>query len=113
MSSGATTYLTTYMSNPPIHTLSLHDALPIWPVSRSDSATGLSRPRELPVPERFRSLCRRRTISEHESFQGFLALRLHGDRKSTSLNSRHLVISYAVFSFTNKNFVIRSYIYCT
>src|ERR1039457_7444513 len=52
-----------------IYTLSLHDALPIYPRRCCPSGR---RP--------WRNLCRPRT-----------------DRKSTRLNSSHLVISYAVF----------------
>src|SRR5688500_19830698 len=59
-----------------IYTLSLHDALPIWKWSR----------------------CRRRC-----SAPGWRARRARcGDRKSTRLNSSHLVISYAVFCLKKK-----------
>src|SRR2546426_8106256 len=43
----------------------------------------------------------------------FLRKRLaevHGDRKSTRLNSSHLVISYAVFCLKKKNKIITTYI---
>src|SRR3989454_4257946 len=64
-----------------IYTLSLHDALPIYPY-------GLERNRdqiELFAAEAFR-----------------LGLTHRQDRKSTRLNSSHLVISYAVFCLKKK-----------
>src|SRR5256885_10656954 len=64
-----------------IYTLSLHDALPIWQyflIGRLDFWFLLGRGGEF---------C-----------QGFLEL----DRKSTRLNSSHLVISYAVFCLKKK-----------
>src|SRR5688500_19810125 len=73
---------------PPIYTLSLHDALPIftglWQVSgRSDMVgwKGLQLDRE---------------------YVDRWSLSLE-DRKSTRLNSSHLVISYAVFCLKKKN----------
>src|SRR2546426_4481591 len=63
-----------------IYTLSLHDALPIW-----------GRP-----ARRCLSRAQRRAV---------LSLRARaaaGDRKSTRLNSSHLVISYAVFCLKKK-----------
>src|SRR5256885_7217088 len=61
-----------------IYTLSLHDALPIS----------------------------RRSVVGGELLAGFLEvpaeLVSHGDRKSTRLNSSHLVISYAVFCLKKK-----------
>src|SRR5256885_13316854 len=79
-----------------IYTLSLHDALPIF--ERLDE--GL--PGHLAVAggehdhrqraER-RRLGRRAPAYDHDD---------HGDRKSTRLNSSHLVISYAVFCLKKK-----------
>src|SRR5256885_16000514 len=66
-----------------IYTLSLHDALPI---SR-DSA------RQVRVAEH-----------GHAAHIHFL---VQPDRKSTRLNSSHLVISYAVFCLKKKNFFLR------
>src|SRR5256885_17154111 len=61
-----------------IYTLSLHDALPICPLEEADAAQDL-------VAERG------------------VALHLDPlDRKSTRLNSSHLVISYAVFCLKKK-----------
>src|SRR2546426_4556967 len=73
-----------------IYTLSLHDALPISPRQQHAASSPLL---HLPVargpcavPCRSRSACRR-----------------YRDRKSTRLNSSHLVISYAVFCLKKKN----------
>src|SRR5256885_12875408 len=66
-----------------IYTLSLHDALPIYP---AQWAWGL----------RFLGAC-----NAHASAEGTRALL--ADRKSTRLNSSHLVISYAVFCLKKKN----------
>src|SRR5256885_15390208 len=62
-----------------IYTLSLHDALPI------------SRPR-----------CARRDRRGRRPAHRCLAGGGSGDRKSTRLNSSHLVISYAVFCLKKK-----------
>src|SRR5205807_8220173 len=73
---------------PQIYTLSLHDALPISP----------SRRRPIPArPRRHRRCCRSRQ-------RGGPARRR--DRKSTRLNSSHLVISYAVFCLKKKEFLV-------
>src|SRR2546426_10984347 len=64
-----------------IYTLSLHDALPISGVSSAGGMAG-SRPRI--------NRCRRPLAHTR-------------DRKSTRLNSSHLVISYAVFCLKKKN----------
>src|SRR2546426_5792112 len=63
-----------------IYTLSLHDALPISRRALKDVA----------VPG----------LESH--LEGPTALVLAGDRKSTRLNSSHLVISYAVFCLKKK-----------
>src|SRR5256885_17060675 len=70
-----------------IYTLSLHDALPIYslsPLRLTDvgwpsTPDGIERAREAQQPLEFQ------------------------DRKSTRLNSSHLVISYAVFCLKKKN----------
>src|SRR5256885_9338573 len=71
-----------------IYTLSLHDALPIWivlggSVMKSVSLDDL-----------------RKVISQGCRFVPFEKTEL--DRKSTRLNSSHLVISYAVFCLKKK-----------
>src|SRR5256885_9940644 len=72
-----------------IYTLSLHDALPIYD---------------------FRLRGRRRDLGDVLRFDGITKDDTHGealvakiiDRKSTRLNSSHLVISYAVFCLKKK-----------
>src|SRR2546426_8111203 len=77
-----------------IYTLSLHDALPIYhhharprePLRSVDDVLGNS--------------------ADHRNERGERDRRNHkvvGDRKSTRLNSSHLVISYAVFCLKKKN----------
>src|SRR2546426_6906568 len=67
-----------------IYTLSLHDALPIF------------RPRHCARQRRPLRLCKRGAVAaEHRHCAG-------EDRKSTRLNSSHLVISYAVFCLKKK-----------
>src|SRR2546426_3084105 len=77
-----------------IYTLSLHDALPICPV------LGRQLPRRLAEDPGLgeRGLPHRRGASRRD-VRGRQA---SGDRKSTRLNSSHLVISYAVFCLKKK-----------
>src|SRR5256885_13977947 len=81
-----------------IYTLSLHDALPICRVCRchppsSGCCCRWSRlSRWLPAYRELRWHCR----------QAPQVLRQKRDRKSTRLNSSHLVISYAVFCLKKK-----------
>src|SRR5215475_12913106 len=66
-----------------IYTLSLHDALPIWPAPstmRPPAAVAL-----MALPTRLDSTCR-----------------LRPDRKSTRLNSSHVKTSYAVFCLNKR-----------
>src|SRR2546426_8030345 len=67
-----------------IYTLSLHDALPICPVPQMVTAD---------TPPVFASCIRR--MSAASTWES-------SDRKSTRLNSSHLVISYAVFCLKKK-----------
>src|SRR2546427_8995752 len=83
-----------------IYTLSLHDALPIYP------KTGANTSRDPPITYLFES---RRSVFPPEVV-------IHGnadyvqDRKSTRLNSSHSQISYAVFCLKKKkNTKIPSY----
>src|SRR5256885_8609641 len=62
-----------------IYTLSLHDALPIC----SDSVTRIA-------------------FAPDEGIAGIVVRTRETDRKSTRLNSSHLVISYAVFCLKKK-----------
>src|SRR2546426_4431781 len=64
-----------------IYTLSLHDALPIFPSVILSPVAALER---------------------REALKVFLKC-ARGDRKSTRLNSSHLVISYAVFCLKKKS----------
>src|SRR5205814_4202281 len=95
---------------PPLHTLSLHDALPISAMPREAQLRELSRRMQAELnlaPEQRNSI---ETIVR-DSQERMKAVRdevgkkvgeefremLHKDRKSTRLNSSHLGISYAVF----------------
>src|SRR3989454_6785116 len=73
-----------------IYTLSLHDALPISPGPRSRSAGKRRDCRRDGVERLVEALSRRRLRPPV------------ADRKSTRLNSSHLVISYAVFCLKKK-----------
>src|SRR5256885_16952540 len=66
-----------------IYTLSLHDALPICPIPPAACRT---------APSCRQPICRPATRRSSAST----------DRKSTRLNSSHLVISYAVFCLKKK-----------
>src|SRR5436190_12160798 len=80
-----------------IYTLSLHDALPIWPQFRlAQIACWNLSLRASPAPERGP---RERARSPR------------ADRKSTRLNSSHTVISYAVFCLKKKNINDTPHIY--
>src|SRR5256885_15613287 len=74
-----------------IYTLSLHDALPIW-LAAGDLKV------ELQVI--LQVLAHTRQRAHHPDAVG-------GDRKSTRLNSSHLVISYAVFCLKKKKKYIK------
>src|SRR2546426_7922258 len=79
-----------------IYTLSLHDALPISEGRDQDDDDAVddqvdAAARERPCPERRGHDLRNRDQDESP------------DRKSTRLNSSHLVISYAVFCLKEKN----------
>src|SRR5438132_11288004 len=73
-----------------IYTLSLHDALPIWPL------TVLSL---FIVAAAARKICRCGMLRAR---QRAIADAIAIDRKSTRLNSSHTVISYAVFCLKKK-----------
>src|SRR3712207_9433200 len=79
-----------------IYTLSLHDALPIWPELRFS----LFRRRQCPhhgVQGRSASAGPRRAAGRNGPARG-----RSRDRKSTRLNSSHANISYAVFCLKKK-----------
>src|SRR5256885_15321587 len=71
-----------------IYTLSLHDALPIWEARRLP-ATGRNELHRRPAP----------LIDPDIDL-------IEEDRKSTRLNSSHLVISYAVFCLKKKKNIL-------
>src|SRR5688500_19966890 len=91
------------MSSPQIYTLSLHDALPISQEGQGTGqvgvAQGLHRDQEVEgEPGEDEMQGRDRHLQDQE------------DRKSTRLNSSHLVSSYAVFCL-KKNTRKSAYIY--
>src|SRR5256885_10458739 len=75
-----------------IYTLSLHDALPIFGPNLTP----------LQVAAKFKHDDTLRAMQAFASPQQRLLLACHLDRKSTRLNSSHLVISYAVFCLKKK-----------
>src|SRR2546426_7913848 len=83
-----------------IYTLSLHDALPIS--------------RDQPARHRQHQRDRERVLRVHDALLPGRAVATRagtgvaGDRKSTRLNSSHLVISYAVFCFKKKKNILIS-----
>src|SRR5256885_12653736 len=85
-----------------IYTLSLHDALPICETPQTwtlrPPPSGGTR---LPCTHGRTGQRSKRPARESSS------CRRPGDRKSTRLNSSHLVISYAVFCLKKKNHVSR------
>src|SRR5690606_39588417 len=85
-----------------IYTLSLHDALPILL-----QQLGLVAPKGDDIRETVAVLRALRSelgpdVPSASNPAKQLALRLHGDRKSTRLNSSHVKISYAVFCLKKK-----------
>src|SRR5256885_13134679 len=85
-----------------IYTLSLHDALPILQLirceSRADNAVAIA----FYVDQGWRRTDTVRGYYEGRVDAARFEKRLRQDRKSTRLNSSHLVISYAVFCLKNK-----------
>src|SRR2546426_8548759 len=79
-----------------IYTLSLHDALPIFRYAAKSSS----------VPRRSAALSSQSIRSAWRPWRAAQKLRAT-DRKSTRLNSSHLVISYAVFCLKKKKGQIR------
>src|SRR5256885_7291898 len=72
-----------------IYTLSLHDALPIFPYHLGTAPQSVRNPRQC-------------YYSGGEGWRAEARQPLDLDRKSTRLNSSHLVISYAVFCLKKK-----------
>src|SRR5688500_20015885 len=86
-----------------LHTLSLHDALPIYGADRGRPAGEHPHPGALPAAGKRPAGAE---VLHHAEALGQQSERLdfdrRGDRKSTRLNSSHLVISYAVFCLKKK-----------
>src|SRR5205807_7097440 len=78
-----------------LYTLSLHDALPISVAAMVDFQRA----------DRHRSPLDPLFIADHHRMSPFT--REYVDRKSTRLNSSHLVISYAVFCLKKKSIGLR------
>src|SRR5256885_9660186 len=82
-----------------IYTLSLHDALPI--------SYGVDESHRVMIPARWRpkdpKVVFTAILWPIEAEEYLLVLPPERDRKSTRLNSSHLVISYAVFCLKKKN----------
>src|SRR5256885_10850899 len=95
-----------------IYTLSLHDALPIYPLSQKFWVRGRYRGPSLADCRRSATWATKKigtgSAAKHEARTAFLEQWLV-DRKSTRLNSSHLVISYAVFCLKKKNYKYHSY----
>src|SRR2546426_8704087 len=85
-----------------IYTLSLHDALPIWCVYSMRAA----------AMERLQSICpvlsSSATVANSFDSKRSVVKKIFPDRKSSRLNSSHLVISYAVFCLKKKKNYITS-----
>src|SRR3712207_8677790 len=75
-----------------IYTLSLHDALPIWPPKRSPPPSPPTHPSSSTSP------------AAPSTTSGSTPSRGTADRKSTRLNSSHANISYAVFCLKKKKY---------
>src|SRR5439155_6916030 len=81
-----------------IYTLSLHDALPIYPLRANQSHHLLDL-----LFDRWRDVGEKqvRFVKEEDQFRFFTDI-APADRKSTRLNSSHVAISYAVFCLKKK-----------
>src|SRR5438445_1481299 len=82
------------MASPPLYTLSLHDALPIWRLRHAHDRSFLRRLTHRGDPERTLAIDLQGTLR--------IAAVSKTDRKSTRLNSSHANISYAVFCLKKK-----------
>src|SRR5207253_10575188 len=102
-------FILTPTSTPPIYTLSLHDALPIYllkidfRISKCRQAFRLRRLERGPELTCFADLTHSLTATTGSRLEHHRVSKLFGgcacrlDRKSTRLNSSHVAISYAVF----------------
>src|SRR5699024_12390902 len=85
--------------SPPIYTLSLHDALPIFSKPALQTSRGTYRCPKNTFRSRIQEIFQMYFLSFHSLF----CFLLRQDRKSTRLNSSHVSISYAVFCLKKKN----------
>src|SRR5437667_3957324 len=85
-----------------IYTLSLHDALPIYPALTGVAAGTL--PDKLSLLWSFKTGGPVKSSAAIVGGRGrfYRSARLEADRKSTRLNSSHITISYAVFCLKKK-----------
>src|SRR5256885_9916051 len=81
-----------------IYTLSLHDALPISARVPGGGGRGERTSAGAPVGDSYRN-----ATTTHAVFRCLVIASI--DRKSTRLNSSHLVISYAVFCLKKKTLI--------
>src|SRR5437667_12492589 len=89
----------TATATPEIYTLSLHDALPIYPVDPST----LVAPLKFGLLRATSSAWRGRPdLAERSVGEDVARSSPNLDRKSTRLNSSHITISYAVFCLKKK-----------
>src|SRR5688500_19262907 len=105
-------YCSTHWSHTDLHPLSLHDALPIYnfyPVTLTDLKMAArrkdsSRLDELTAirAERFALMAGLAQLPKDMVFFTQITMEAAEDRKSTRLNSSHLVSSYAVFCLKKK-----------
>src|SRR5207253_10018994 len=79
---------------PPLHTLSLHDALPISQIP-ANWLLASSNPR-------LQSSIPTARLPQRKLLSSTILRRNRGDRKSTRLNSSHVAMSYAVFCLKKK-----------
>src|SRR5438309_7767737 len=86
-------------ATPEIYTLSLHDALPIWPPADPRRRRGGGPGGGVAAGYKDAGKLKAGAESDRREPDGRPA---HGDRKSTRLNSSHSSISYAVFCLKKK-----------
>src|SRR5437764_9375796 len=92
------------MATPEIYTLSLHDALPIFPDDRLGRVLGV-------IGLTHRGAHATALVFIAPLFIVAAAPRVFADRKSTRLNSSHRCISYAVFCLKKKKECLLSVAY--
>src|SRR2546426_8987204 len=92
-----------------IYTLSLHDALPIWALELWEKGV-LARVSNLAPPCLCTSSCGLITCANGARV-AVSVVTAPRDRKSTRLNSSHLVISYAVFCLKKKKNKLDFYLF--